>query len=91
MHNKVYRQTHVSLILLHFCERFKKHGQSNLTGFDLGGKNQPKMALGFAVLPFKEQDKLSDQFFPRPAKILLNETEKFVAFKRKFVPYLLQV
>lgn len=45
-----------------------------------GKKKQPKMALGFAVLSFKEQDKLSDQFFPSPAKILLNETEKFVAF-----------
>lgn len=49
------------------------------------------MALGFAVLSFKEQDKLSDQFFPSPAKILLNETEKVVAFERKLVPYLLEV
>lgn len=56
-----------------------------------GKKNPPKTALGFAVLSFKEQDKLSDQFFPIPAKILLNETEKFVTFKRKFVPRLLQV
>lgn len=49
------------------------------------------MALGLAVLSFKEQDKLSDQLFLSPAKILLDETEKFVTFKRKFVPYLLQV
>lgn len=49
------------------------------------------MAPVFAVLSFKEQDKLSDEFFPSPAKILLKETEKFVAFERKFVPYLLEV
>lgn len=49
------------------------------------------MAPGFAVPSFIEQDKLWDQLFPSHANILLQEIEKSVAFKRKLVPYLLQV